>query len=276
MKRYMPMLAPLTVAALLLLAGWAWLRWYTRHNVTALVPDLQGQSFSQAETMLQKRELQALVIDSVYTEEQPKGSVVDQDPDAGKEVKPGRTVYLTLNASQPKMIDMPQVTHISKRQAISVLEILGLKVRELQYKPEPQFVDMVLEQQYKGRRIEPGTRIRRGEAITLVVGSHLGSKSGQATVPDLKGLGKADVQLALSLAGVKLGIVVECAGCNTAADSTFARVRRQSPSAGASNTMTMGGTIDIWLTTDTTDLRPVEGWNAPSLYSNPDSTDAEE
>lgn len=274
MKRLMPVLAPVVVAAALLLAGWAWLRWYTRHNVTARVPDLQGQTLGEATAMLTKRELLALVIDSLYTDELPKGSVVDQDPDAGKEVKPGRTVYLTLNASQPKMIDMPKVTQISKRQAVSVLEILGLKVREVQYRPEPRFVDLVLEQLHKGRPIKPGTRIKRGEAITLVVGSHLGVQGGQAMVPDLKGLTFAEVGMVANMAGVKLGIVVDCEGCNTPADSAFARVRRQSPPAGG-NTMTLGGTIDIWLTTDTVGLVPAAGWDDPVIYSISDTTDAE-
>lgn len=274
MKRALPFLAPVAVATALLLAGWAWLRWYTRHNVTARVPDLQGQSVAEAEAMLAKRDLLALVIDSVHTDELPKGSVVDQDPDAGKEVKPGRTVYLTLNSSQPKMIDMPDVTMISKRQAMSVLEILGLKVREVQYTPDPKAVDLVLKQLHKGRPIEPGTRIRRGDAITLVVGSPMGVEGGQAMVPDLKGLTYAETGTVLSMAGVKLGIVVVCEGCNTRADSAFARVRRQSPAASG-NSMTMGGTIDIWLTTDTVGLKPATGWNDPANYSNTDSTDAE-
>jgi hypothetical protein len=120
-------LLPLLVAGALLLGGWFWLRTYTKHGVAMRVPDLKGLSLEEAQSMLHARELSALVIDSVYSDELPKGSIVDQDPDAGIEVKPGRKIYVVLNASQPKMIDMPRLVDLSKRQAISVLEIIGLK-----------------------------------------------------------------------------------------------------------------------------------------------------
>jgi hypothetical protein len=75
-------------------------------------------------------------------------------------VKPGRKVYLVLNANQPKMIDMPGLVDLSKRQAMSVLEIVGLKVKELQYRPDP-CLDCVIEQRYKGLPIAANDKIRR-------------------------------------------------------------------------------------------------------------------
>ncbi len=115
-KRY---ILPVLILVLLLLGGWWWLRTYTLHNVTIRVPDLVGLSLAESEAILEARDLHALVIDSVYIEEQPKGAVVDQSPKAGLEVKPDRKVYLVLNASQPKMIDMPRLVDLSKRQAMS-------------------------------------------------------------------------------------------------------------------------------------------------------------
>lgn len=270
MKRLLPILAPIAVAALLLGAGWAWLRAYTRHSDSMRVPDLGGASFEEAQAMLAKRDLLAVVIDSVFTDDRPKGSVVDQDPEAGREVKPGRKVYLVLNANQPKMIDMPKLVDLSKRQALSVIEILGLKVKELQYRPDP-CVDCVIAQLYKGQPIAPDERIRRGEAITLVLGS--GENGERVPVPDLTGLSMADVQLVLNMASLNLGVLVECASCNTKADSSFARVRRQSPSSGPNNRIALGSTIDLWLTADTAGLHPAAGWNDPARYAQPDSID---
>lgn len=268
MKRWFPILAPVAVALLLLLGGWAYLRKYTRHDTLMRVPDLAGASIAEATALLAKRDLLAVVIDSVYTQDRPKGSVVDQDPDAGHDVKPGRKVYLVLNANQPKMIDMPKLVDLSKRQALSVLEILGLKVRELQYKPDP-CIDCVIAQLYKGQPIAPDERIRRGEAITLVLGS--GERGARVPVPDLIGLTSADVTLVLNMASLNLGVIVDCVGCNSAADSSFARVRRQSPAASANSRIALGSTIDLWLTADTTGLRPASGWDNPARYVNPDS-----
>ena len=217
--------------------------------------------------------LHAVVIDSIYSNELPKGGVVDQDPDAGVDVKPGRKIYLVLNASQPKMIDMPRLVDLSKRQAISVLDIIGLKVKELQYKPDP-CVDCVIAQLYKGGPIAPDARIAQGESITLVLGS--GDHGQRVPVPDLAGLTNAEVQMVLNMASLNLGILVNCEGCNTRSDSTLARVRRQSPGAGGDSRIALGSAIDIWLNADTAGLRPSQGWNDPGRYTNSDSSDVDQ
>jgi eukaryotic-like serine/threonine-protein kinase len=267
-KRLLSILAPVVALAAVLFGGWLWLRTYTLHGSTARVPDLKGMAMEEATAMLTSRELRAMVVDSVYSDELPKGSIVDQDPDAGLEVKPGRKVYLVINASQPKMIDMPRLVDLSKRQAISVLDIIGLKVKELQYKPDP-CVDCVIAQLYKGEALPEGSRIRRGESITLVLGS--GESGERVPVPDLVGLTNAEVQMVLNMASLNLGVVVECANCNTTADSTLARVHRQSPMASSNNRIALGSAIDIWLTADTTGLRPSDGWNDPTRYSGTDT-----
>ena len=270
-KRGLALLMPLVVAVILLAAGWFWLGSFTRHGVKVRVPDLRGLSMGEAEDMLSKRSLHVLVIDSVYTEELPKGSIVDQDPDAGSEVKPDRKVYLVLNASQPKMINMPRLVDLSKRQAISVLEIIGLKVKELQSGPDP-CTDCVIEQLYKGSPISPEAKIRKGEAITLVLGS--GEGGMRVPIPDLRGLTHAEVGLVLNMASLNLGVVVDCQGCNTVADSTLARVARQSPMPEVSGRLAMGSTIDIWLTLDTAGLRPAMGWDDPARYLSNDTIEA--
>lgn len=264
-------LFPIILVAVFLLVGWVGLRAYTRHNVTMRVPDLSGLSLEASQEMLGKRDLQTMVIDSVYIEDRPKGSVVDQSPKAGVEVKPDRKVYLVLNASQPKMIDMPRLIDLSKRQAISVLEIIGLKVKELQYRPDP-CVDCVVDQLYKGEHIAPDARIRRGESIVLVLGS--GDHGEQVQVPDLRGLTNSEVRSVLNMASLNLGIIVECVGCNSRIDSSLARVRRQSPDVNTMGRIAMGSMIDIWLTTDTAELRPTPGWNDPARYMKTDTSDA--
>jgi len=271
--RSVALLMPLLAMGILLVAGWFWLRHYTRHNVAMRVPDLRGLSFDEAEAALAKRELRAVAIDSVYIDELPKGGVVDQDPRAGIEVKPGRKVYLVLNATQPKSIDMPNLVDLSKRQAISVLEILGLRVKELVYKPDP-CVDCVIDQLYKGEPIAPDARIRRGEAITLVLGA--GERGERVPVPDLRGLTFADVAMVLNMASLNLGLVVTCEGCNTSSDSAFAKVSRQSPLPDPRTRIVLGGAIDIWLTTDTAGLAPAPGWDDPARYTKNDTTHADD
>ncbi|MCB0764989.1 MAG: PASTA domain-containing protein [Flavobacteriales bacterium] len=272
-NRFVAFLVPVCVVGLILFGGWLWLRNYTLHNDIRRVPDLKGLSVEESASMLRSRDLEAVVVDSVYTGEQQRGTVVEQDPGAASEVKPGRKVYLVINASQPKMIDMPRLVDLSKRQAISVLEIIGLKVKELQYKPD-QCVDCVIAQLYKGEPIAPDARIRKGEEVTLVLGS--GEHGERVPVPDLRGLTFAEVQMVLNMASLNLGILVNCEGCNTRSDSTLARVRRQSPGAGGDSRIALGSAIDIWLNADTAGLRPSQGWNDPGRYTNSDSSDVDQ
>ncbi|MBK8339070.1 MAG: PASTA domain-containing protein [Flavobacteriales bacterium] len=266
MFRRLAYILPVLTALAIGLAGWAWVRGYTRHGVALAVPDVKGRTVAEAEALLRPLELTAEVIDSVHNEEAVKGAVVEQDPRAGSQVKPGRSIYLVVNALQPAMLDMPALVDLSKRQAISVLDIVGLKVAELRYKPDA-CTDCVVQQLYRGAPIATGTGIRKGEAITLVLGS--GESGERVPVPDLTGLTFAEVSTVVNMASLNLGAVLECAGCNSKADSSFARVYRQAPGAGM---IAMGGLIDIWLTADTAGLRPaaVDSLSDPNAIEDAD------
>ena len=261
---------PVAVAALALLLGWVWLRSYTRHTTVNIVPDLTGMNVEDAQAAAEDRDLLAVVVDSVHNERATKGGVVDQDPPAGAEVKPGRKIYLVLNAQQPPMIDMPDLVDLSKRQALSVMEILGLKVGSMEYRPDP-CVDCVIEQRMDGEKVLSGARVRRGRSITLVLGS--GDHGERVPIPDLRGLTFAEVSAVLNMASLNQGVVVSCQGCNSAADSALARVSRQSPSADGHERISLGGSVDIWLTMDTVGLTPVSDWNDPKRYHGNEPTD---
>ncbi len=252
-KRLFWIIAPVVLAAMLLGSAWLWLAGYTRHGQTEKVPDLRALSMEEASATLLKLGLKAEVIDSVYNDEAPKGTVVSQDPDSGKFVKRDRTVYLVMNAVQPKMLNMPNLVNLSKRQAISVLDIIGLKVAGMEYRPDP-CMDCVVAQLYQGAPIAADERIRKGEAITLVLGK--GQQGEQVPVPDVMGMGFAEMKAVLDLASLNLGLVVEVKGCNTGCDTALAKVVRQSPSPGPDVLISPGGLVDVWLTLDTTTVTP--------------------
>lgn len=254
-RRWFLILAPVLLAALLVLGAWLWMGAYTRHGTQVQVPDLKSMSFGEATQALEAVGLKAEVIDSVYSEEAPKATVVDQDPDSALFVKPGRTVYLVMNATQPKMLNMPDLVNLSKRQAISVMEILGLKVAGVEYRPDP-CVDCVLAQLYMGQPIAPESRIRKGQAITLVLGQ--GQAGGEPVpVPDLRGMAYEEMKAVLAMASLNLGLVVEVQGCgNTGCDTALAKVMRQIPAPGPTEMIAPGGMVDVWLTMDTTAVTP--------------------
>ncbi len=58
---------------------------------------------------------------------------MDQSPKANSKVKDGRKIYLTLNASDFEMVQIPKITGITVRQARKTIESLGFVFGEIEY-----------------------------------------------------------------------------------------------------------------------------------------------
>lgn len=143
---------------------------FTHHGEKIEVPNLVGKSLYDAETMLKDRGLVALVVDSVYDKHAPRGSVLEQSPKSGYEVKGGRMVYLTVNLKGEPMAQVPDVVgHGSLREAVALLQSLGFKLTA--HKPvlgRPK--DLVLGVKQGTRDVHAGETIPRDRPLTLVIG----------------------------------------------------------------------------------------------------------
>ena len=143
---------------------------FTHHGEKIEVPNVVGKSLYDAETMLKDRGLLAMVVDSVYDKRAPKGSVLEQTPKSGFEVKGGRMVYLTVNLKGEPMVQLPDVVgHGSLREAVALLQSLGFKLTA--HKPvigRPK--DLVLGVKQGARDVHAGETIPRDRALTLVIG----------------------------------------------------------------------------------------------------------
>ena len=143
---------------------------FTHHGEKIEVPNVVGKSLYDAETMLKDRGLLAMVVDSVYDKRAPKGSVLEQTPKSGFEVKGGRMIYLTVNLNGEPMVQLPDVVgHGSLREAVALLQSLGFKLTA--HKPvigRPK--DLVLGVKQGARDVHAGETIPRDRALTLVIG----------------------------------------------------------------------------------------------------------
>jgi len=145
------------------------LRFYTRHGESIPLPDYIGKTLEQAMEVEESKKFSFIVIDSVYMPEKPKGSIYTQDPPGETPVKSGRKIYVTTVAYGVPTVNMPNLIDLSLRQATNLLESIGLNVANIIYE-ESKFDNAVFKQLYKGREILPGTEIKQGEKISLVVG----------------------------------------------------------------------------------------------------------
>lgn len=149
------------------------LQFYTKHGDYLTVPDLKGKHLDQLTSNPDYGDFVFVVIDSAFSPNTPRGTVLHQDPFPESKVKQGRKIYLTIVSSIPEKTSMPDLKFLTLRQAISELESSGLKVGKLQY-IQTFDEDAVQQQFYENQVIEPGTKIEKGSVINMTVG--MGSK----------------------------------------------------------------------------------------------------
>ena len=161
----------LAIVALLILAFlilW-WLRFSTNHNEKIEVPNLAKMSLDKVEEKLDEMDLRYEILDSAnYNPDFPKYSVIEQIPKPGKFVKEDRKLYLTLNPSGYRKIEVPDVLGRTRRQAEPTLLAMGFKIGKISYRPH--ISDNVLEMRHKGEKLDPGTPLQKTSIIDLIVG----------------------------------------------------------------------------------------------------------
>lgn len=235
------------IVIVLVIALKLFLKSYTHHSESYRVdvPNLIGLKTEQIAETIEPFELEYEITDSVFSDQGVKGTVLLQNPGPTKttkqKVKKGRKIYITVISTRPKMISIPKLISKSRRHAEGVLKIIGIKAN-IKYKPYNDCNDCVIEQLYKNKPINEGTKIPKGETITLI----LGQKSGEVVpVIDLMGLTIEQAQQRLSNSSLTMFITCDC---KTKQDSVSAVIYRQEPAVGAD--VSSGTEISVWLTND--------------------------
>lgn len=162
------LLAVLALIVLSFLIMW-WLKSTTNHGQKIEVPSLSKLSLDVVEDKLGELDLRYEILDSAnYNPDYPKYSVIEQIPKAGKYVKEDRKIYLYLNPSGYRKIQVPDVIGRTRRQAEPTLLAMGFEIGKVSYRPD--ISDQVKEMRYKGEKLEPGTKIQKTAVIDLIVG----------------------------------------------------------------------------------------------------------
>ncbi len=167
----------LAVIALIVIAFFTmqWLDYSTNQDQRIEVPDLAKMNLDVVEDKLDELELKYEILDSAnFNPDFPRYSVIDQVPAPGKFVKEDRKIYLTLNPSGYRKIQIPNdLIRKTRRQVEPTLRSLGFEIGEITYKPDIA-EDAVLELRHKGKLIEPGDELMKTSVIDLVLGDGSG------------------------------------------------------------------------------------------------------
>lgn len=198
------------------------LNWCTHHNQSKTVPAVLGKSYEDAVETLEKAGFEVVIQDSLYTDTSKPLTILKQVPDADEVVKVNRTVYVTINRAVPPIVEMPNLVGFSYRSAEMVLKNANLQVGEISYKPFFS-KNAVLEQLYDGKSIPPGTKVRMGTKISLVLADGLGDQ--QFPVPSLIGKTFCEARAILQQMNIDFGVVM----ASGVADTCNGYIYRQSP-----------------------------------------------
>jgi len=217
---------------------WVILPIYTKHGESVLVPDVSKLTFKQAQSKLDDSDLDYEVRDSVYMPNLPALTVLKQYPTPLSVVKPGRTVFLTLNKIKPPMVKLPKVLDVPVYIAKRTLESWKLSVTDIRKVPDVA-KDRVLKILAAGKEIKPGAEIPQGTGVVLIIGE--GLKDNYVRVPVLVGLNYNQALIALQEADLGVGNVEYQEGAGP-----VGKIFRQHPLA-EEDSVKAGWPIDIWI-----------------------------
>lgn len=111
------------------------LQLFTKHGERDIVPKVENMSYTEAIKILHDKGFRIDIRDSLYKEDVKPGYVIEQFPKSGASVKPGRKIFLYINAVHPKEVVVDDDNNPGEdalkgfpfRQGMSRLEELGFK-----------------------------------------------------------------------------------------------------------------------------------------------------
>lgn len=232
------LIAMAVLTIVLVIGAMQYLKTYTRHGESIEVPNFKGLQVEELEKYTTENYFAFVIIDSIYNTNKEKGSITAQAPLPGSMVKKGRKIYLTIVATQPKTIKMPDLTDRTLRQSKEILKSFGLEIATLEYVAS-KYKNAVLRQEYLGKKIPPGKRIEKGSAIKLVLGR--GEHKEKIDIPFLVGKKK---EKAINIIHANSLNVGEERYYNPA-DTSGTRIYKQFPRPHKNKKLSMGDSIDL-------------------------------
>ena len=255
LKRY-PILANIVyigiVGIALILAVYIGLKAGTRHDRVIEVPNFMGMAIEDAEGVARKSDLNLIVRDSIFDVDLPGGTIVDQLPKTSTvrdvTVKPGRKIYVTVNAYTRRMVEVPYVAKQTLRQALNQIERSGLTISKLVYEADMTSTDYVIKQKIVNKEIHPTTqqRVAVGTGVTLHVSYQ--QQEQYTHTPRLVGLSLQQAKNTLWDNGLNLKNVVYDDSVEDLIARRKARVYKQSSKIGSSQRR--GSEVTLYLTCD--------------------------
>lgn len=245
---------------------------YTRHGVAVRVPDVKDRSFEKAKQIVQNQSLTVKRQVGRYNPNVAQNVVVDQNPPPNADVKPGRRVYLTVNAGEVPMVDVPDFNGISVREAKNRVFSLGLKVGTV----SPDTIPSPYPNTITRQNPEPGDSLKKGGVVDLWYSTGMGKDTVQ--VPSIAGRTVEEAQRLLLRQNLRSVVVDPRTSGSSAQDNTQPTdtskttlfVQRQGRGPGTK--VRAGTEIRLFTTDDSTQVPRPDSTVQPPVPTSQDTT----
>ncbi len=176
----------------------------SRTDIELSMPDLRMMSFPEADSVCKISDVELLPARIRSDDKIPPGVVIDQYPEAGSTIKPGRRAEVVVSGNSG-LIACPDVEGKSPGEAVLIADSSGLwlNTEAIRYRFSETDPEGVIVEQSPFAL----TGLMRGSELRITVS--LGSAPLNPIVPDLIGVNIESVGLMLRKQGLRLGDVIK-------------------------------------------------------------------
>lgn len=198
---------------------------------TVRVPSVVGWSAHGAAVRIRARHLTYRIVGHAPSRRIPRGDVATQTPAAGREVKEGRQVLLTLSDGQPLTV-VPNVISMTLSVAKAQLDAMTLTLGRVTHRTSSVYA----RGEVMGQSPAASARVAQGQRVSLVIS--LGPRVVRVALPDLTGSSLSQATARLQTLGLTVKRVTY-----GPSGSAFGTVIGQSPRAGRQ--VDRGSSVDL-------------------------------
>ena len=245
-RNFLGMLA--TLVGIIGLTFW-WMKCYTHHGEFLQVPSFLNMSIEDAKVKAEQRNLTIVINDSTYMENVSPGTIIQQSPKPLSQVKENRTIYLTITNFKaedkilPSLAGNDNYNYYERR--LKQMKI-NLKVKSKQFNNKLE-ENTILFLYVNGQKmtmgdLKKGIKVPQGSTVEAVVTTRGG---GRVNIPNLVCKKYSEAEFLVQGSQLSVGAVVRH-GSVTNLENAY--VWKQSPAYDVGRTLSVGTTIDIYVT----------------------------
>ena len=197
---------------------------YVGHDDFVTVPDVTNLEVEDAKLTLSRLDLPVEVESGRFNPDLPRNLVIDQNPEANVQVKPGRRIYVTINTGATPEATVPSLVGISVDEAKNRLNAAGLIAQNSDIRPDsiPSPHKNLVTKQFP----QPGKIVEEGSRVRFWYSTGLGASL--VTVPSVVGLTAREAQTVLLRQKIRSVVL----GAGGEEDVASLEIVRQTPSEG--------------------------------------------